>query len=238
MPGRDLLEVPRPRGPSAVILVVGDQLLTAQAVGAALRARGHRTHATELLHELDDPRRLLVPLGAGPSLGLMLHERVDRRHTARVVRVLQRLRGLPWLVLTGSGETPTWGQVLAAGARGVLPVTVRLDQLLPAVGKVADRELLHTDEERARLIRDWEAWSVDRALTLARLELLSPRESEVLEALRQGSTVAEVARAHEVSVDTVRSQVRSVLKKLEVGSQLTAVALLQQAIDLHTVAHN
>lgn len=40
-----------------------------------------------------------------------------------------------------------------------------------------------------------------------------------------GSSVAEIAQAHVVSVETVRSQIRALLAKLEAGSQLAAVAL-------------
>lgn len=237
MVASERVEVPRPRGLTTTVVVVGDQLLTAQAVSAALGARGYRTHAVELLHELEDPRRLRRSWGAGTVLGLVLHELVDRKHTARVLRLLRALPGLPWLVLTGSRPTPTWGEVLAAGARGAMPTTVDLDRLVHALELLATGSPLHSAEEQAGLVAEWERWSAGQALSLARLELLSPREAEVLEALRRGATVTEVARAHAVSIDTVRSQVRSILKKLEVPSQLAAVAILQQAIDSQASAH-
>ncbi len=46
----------------------------------------------------------------------------------------------------------------------------------------------------------------------------------MLRALVQGSNVARIAEANVVSEATVRSQVRAILVKLDVGSQLEAVA--------------
>lgn len=224
--------VPLPRGLPSRVAVVGDQLLTAQAVSAALATRGYLTGAFEVPRQLDDPRVLRRGWGPGVSLGVLLHERVDRPHTQQVLRLLQALSGLPWLVLTGVREGPQWGAVLEAGARGVMPVTAGLVELVEAIERLSAGEELHSEAERERLVAEWRGWSTEHAAVLARLELLTPRESEVLEALRQGATVTEVALAGGVSVDTVRSQVRSVLRKLQVPSQLAAVAILQQSIDL------
>lgn len=70
----------------------------------------------------------------------------------------------------------------------------------------------------------------DRALTAERrarrnLGRLTPAEARILWRLMHGSSVAEIAQAHVVSVETVRSQIRALLAKLEAGSQLAAVAL-------------
>jgi DNA-binding NarL/FixJ family response regulator len=58
-----------------------------------------------------------------------------------------------------------------------------------------------------------------------RLELLTPRERQVLGALIEGHNVRDIARSSVVSEATVRTQVKSILGKLEVSSQLAAVGL-------------
>jgi len=50
------------------------------------------------------------------------------------------------------------------------------------------------------------------------------REREVLAALVDGLSAEEIAETHYVALTTVRSQIRSVLQKLGVRSQLAAVA--------------
>jgi DNA-binding NarL/FixJ family response regulator len=57
---------------------------------------------------------------------------------------------------------------------------------------------------------------------------LTAAEARILWRLMHGSSVAEIARAHVVSVATVRSQIRALLTKLEASSQLAAVALAWQ----------
>jgi DNA-binding NarL/FixJ family response regulator len=51
---------------------------------------------------------------------------------------------------------------------------------------------------------------------------------EILELLARGERAAVIAEAAAVSLSTVRSQIRSILTKLEVNSQLEAAALLRE----------
>lgn len=64
---------------------------------------------------------------------------------------------------------------------------------------------------------------------LRRLDTLSRREVDVLGLLVLGRSAAEIARDHVVSELTVRSQLKSILRKLDVPSQLAAVALVCEA---------
>jgi DNA-binding NarL/FixJ family response regulator len=72
-------------------------------------------------------------------------------------------------------------------------------------------------------------WSENGAVLtperFAGFERLTPRERQVLVALMSGSTAQEISKASYVSVPTVRSQIRSILSKLGVSSQLAAVVL-------------
>jgi DNA-binding NarL/FixJ family response regulator len=67
-----------------------------------------------------------------------------------------------------------------------------------------------------------------RRIALRRLGSLSRREVDVLAQLVRGRPAAEIARDHVVSEMTVRTQVKSILHKLEVGNQLAAVALVHE----------
>jgi DNA-binding CsgD family transcriptional regulator len=60
---------------------------------------------------------------------------------------------------------------------------------------------------------------------------LTPREREVLLLLYSGEPVSRIAALFDVSPATVRSQVKSVLRKLEVNSQLAAVAAVRALLD-------
>ena len=56
-------------------------------------------------------------------------------------------------------------------------------------------------------------------------EQLTRRERQVLLALMRGATAREISKESYVSLPTVRSQIRSILLKLGVSSQLAAVVL-------------
>ena len=61
-----------------------------------------------------------------------------------------------------------------------------------------------------------------------RFDQITRREAEVLDLLMGGHQVSEIARTRVVSESTVRTQVKSILAKLQVSSQLTAVGLAHQ----------
>ena len=89
---------------------------------------------------------------------------------------------------------------------------------LPVLGRLARDELL--DEWR----RGREADDVLRD----RFARLTHREREVLGALVDGHVVHDIAASDVVSEATVRTQVKSILAKLEVSSQLAAVGLARR----------
>ena len=64
---------------------------------------------------------------------------------------------------------------------------------------------------------------------LSPFEQLTQREREVLALLIDGLAAEEIAETRYVALTTVRSQIRSVLRKLGVRSQLAAVARASRA---------
>ena len=63
----------------------------------------------------------------------------------------------------------------------------------------------------------------------AELDLLSPRESEVVKLLAEGHRVSSIARSLFISQHTVRNHLHSVYRKLEVGSQAELIEWLKGA---------
>ena len=83
--------------------------------------------------------------------------------------------------------------------------------------------------ERRRLIADWHRLEAEQADLAERIATMTPREREVLGYLYAGTPVRSIARRLHLSEATVRSQVQRVLRKLEVRTQLAAVAALSAA---------
>ena len=83
-------------------------------------------------------------------------------------------------------------------------------------------------ETRQLLIDSFLVRDAERREIAEKLDRLTRREREVLAELASGHRAQAVADHYVVSLATVRTQIRSVLSKLEVGSQLEAVALYRR----------
>jgi two-component system nitrate/nitrite response regulator NarL len=203
------------------VLVVEDHALLAQTLVLALNAEGCRAHVAELTSpaallqqvRMLRPRVVLLDLDLGAlSDGVAL------------VRPLTEL-GARVLVVSGTTDLLRLAETVELGAVGFLSKQAPFEQLLLTVlDVVAQRPVLST-ARRYELMAELRSSRADRSKNLAPFKTLTPRERAVLAALARGKRAESIAAALVVSEATVRSQIRSVLVKLDVNSQLEAVAM-------------
>ena len=87
-------------------------------------------------------------------------------------------------------------------------------------------------DEQEELVRLWAELLERREMVNRQIASLTPREHEVLTMLHAGDRIARIAQLLGISPVTVRSQVKAVLRKLDVNSQLGAVAALDDLLAL------
>jgi DNA-binding NarL/FixJ family response regulator len=206
---------------SVTVLVVEDHALLAQSLVIALNAEGCRARVADLI----DPATLLRQVRSDRP-GVVLLD-LDLGALGDGVRLVQPLTELGARVLVVSGTTDRLrlAETVEKGAVGFLSKTVPFEQLLSTVlDVVAQRPVLSTPR-RYELIAELRSARVARSKSLAPFKLLTPRERTVLSALAQGDRADTIAATAFLSEATVRSQIRGVLAKLGVKSQLEAVAL-------------
>jgi DNA-binding NarL/FixJ family response regulator len=92
-----------------------------------------------------------------------------------------------------------------------------------------DKALMNEAERRDWLHRHRRVRNQEIELSQL-VDRLSNREREVLEMLSAGDRAATIAERPVVSITTVRTQTRDILAKLEVNSQVEAVALLRPPV--------
>lgn len=209
--------------------MTSDQSLVTESVRAALAERG--LEPVVLRWPTETAPRPTRPLREPDyDAGLMISDldRPDRFRTA--VGVLTNVP-TTWIVLTAADRGPVWGALLKAGACAVLASSASLDDVVSALGIVADDGEILTAAERGELVTAWEDLRRNYATARARARSLTPREREVLRMLYGGESIHEIAALLEITPSTVRSQVKSVLRKLEVSSQLAAVATMDHLIE-------
>jgi DNA-binding NarL/FixJ family response regulator len=207
------------------VIVIDDHELFATSLVMALRGHGFEARQVPVA-------RLPEYLASPPGL-VVLDLNLGRDSAGRWcsgVDLVRTLRGQGWkvLVVSGSVDTPGVAAAISEGAIGSVPKSSSFQTLLDTVVAAAAGEPVMSEADRARWLARHRGYQAQERELARRLGRLSGREREVLELLAEGHRAAEIADRFTVSLTTVRTQIRSVLSKLEVGSQLEAVALIRQ----------
>lgn len=204
------------------VLIIEDHHLLGQVLCAALAEEGYTAEATDG-SEMADVLSDVVP-GTVVLLDLQL---ADGQDGSALVAPLREL-GASVLILTGSPDVAAMGRALDAGALDVLDKAMPFAHLVAAVAEVATGAYVGDAARRHAIVRAAHERQRSGDAAAAVLARLTTREREVLDELCRGRSAEEVAGDDHVSIATVRAQIRSVLTKLEVRSQLAAVARAHQ----------
>ncbi|WP_241153849.1 helix-turn-helix transcriptional regulator [Nocardioides pantholopis] len=129
------------------------------------------------------------------------------------------------VVVTASMDRARWGECVRYGARKAMSKTQPLNEILATVRRINRGLSVMDAAEREELLRLWAEHRQELQEHRQRLDALTTREREVLGHLMAGRAVRDIARISVVSEATVRTQVKSILAKLEVSSQLAAVGM-------------
>ena len=134
---------------------------------------------------------------------------------------------LACLMLTSFADNEALNASVLAGARGYVLKNVRGDDLVGAIRRVADGEMLlsHEQIERARE-------RLRRQITEdIRLESLSAQESRILELLSEGLSNREIAEVMFLAEKTVKNYVSNLLAKLGFQRRTEAALFAQRQYD-------
>lgn len=143
------------------------------------------------------PAVLLLDWDLLPSPGVVADVRRDHPDT----RVL---------VLAGRGSDTSCAEALARGAAGCLGKDAQARDIVNAI---------HLASRGLRLLPDSSPGPFPESQAPSDGSTLTPREVEVLRALQEGCTNAQVARRLDISLETVRTHSRNIYRKLGVRSR-------------------
>lgn len=205
------------------VLIVEDHLLLAEAVRAALANVGI---AAEVV--APEPAALAgLADRVGPRTVVLLDLRLGPGLDGSELVAPLRAQGAQVLVVTGGADVMSMARALEAGAVDVLDKRLPFGELVGAIAAVRAGRYVPDDARRRSLLATAHRRADEAQEARLVLGRLTPRESEVLDHLLQGRSAEQVAATDHVSVATVRAQIRSLLSKLGVRSQLAAVARAQ-----------
>ncbi len=120
------------------------------------------------------------------------------------------------VLYTGNADEDLLFDGLDSGARGYALKAGSMDELLAAIRQVADGGS-YVDPRLDRILLSPRA--------TARVPQLSPREREIMHLMAEGHTAEQIGDQITVSVETVRTHVRNVIRKLQARNRVHAIAI-------------
>lgn len=200
------------------VMLVDDHTLFRMGLAELLEQRGsikvvgvtgNPDEARRLLTE-QQPDVLVMDLHMPPLDGLTLFRQLRQEGFTT-----------PTLMLTVSNAEEDLSNVLRAGARGYLLKDMEPDDVVDAILRAARGETVVAPAMTMKLVKllqnDQPASS-----SASMLDSLTQREREILTHLAQGESNKVIARALDISHDTVKLHVRHILAKLSLTSRVEA----------------
>jgi two-component system nitrate/nitrite response regulator NarL len=199
------------------VLLVDDHTLFRKGLAELLEQRGairvagiagNGIDAMQLL-KTSEPDVVITDLNMPPHGGLAL---------LREIRA-EGWRG-PVLVLTVSDDEDDLASALSAGAQGYLLKDMEPDDVVDAVQRAVRGETVVAPAMTLKLVHLLQGGPQPPKVDA--LQQLTAREREILDYLAQGLSNKAIARALDISHDTVKLHVRHILAKLNLTSRVEA----------------
>jgi two-component system, NarL family, response regulator LiaR len=189
------------------VALVNDYEVVVHGIASMLRSH---THDVEIV-ELNASSRVAEPV----DIALFDTFTQSRDDGAGVVKLLENPYVSKVVVYTWSTDPELRQSSLALGVAGYLSKRLSATDLVLALDRVHHGEVVVTDQPaRLPLIGgDWPG----------REEGLTARESEVLCLITQGLTNAQIVERTSLSINSIKSYIRSCYRKIDVDSRSRAV---------------
>jgi len=127
----------------------------------------------------------------------------------------------PIVILTMSDAEEDMAAALRVGVRGYLLKDMEPDEVIGAIGRAARGELVVAPAMTLKLAQMLQTGSKGD-IRSSQFESLTDRERQILEHLSRGQSNKTIARALDISHDTVKLHVRHILSKLNLSSRVEA----------------
>jgi two-component system nitrate/nitrite response regulator NarL len=207
------------------IVLVDDHSLCRTGLTDLLRQRG----GMDVVAALSDPDQVITVLREKRPDLVVLDLRMPQ---VDGLTLLQRVRAegidTPAVILTMSDSEVDLAAALRAGVRGYLLKDMEPEDVITAIGNAARGELTVAPAMTLKLAQLLQSGSKGRNRNDL-LASLTEREREILEHLSRGESNKTIARALDISHDTVKLHVRHILAKLNLSSRVEAAVFAVEA---------
>ena len=203
------------------VLLVDDQEMIRMVLGTA--------EGIEVVGEASDGDEVLDVLAEHPADVVLMDVRMPRIDGIKATRRVMALEDPPHVLVLTTFDLDEYAyEALRAGASGFLLKDAPLEEVAAAIRHVHDGDAVVAPSTTRRLLSHFaapEASSLAAPMNTAPLELLTPREREVLSLVARGLSNREIADELVLSEGTVKVHVGHVLTKLDLRGRVQAVVL-------------
>jgi len=215
-----------PRNPLRVLLI-DDHLMVAEVLAARLSAADDiwvagRCSATDpnlaaIVRRLQPDVITIEVAPFGTATGKVLRGLIAARPEAKIV------------VLSAQSEVALALEAARAGAAAWVGKRQGAAELEAIIRGVCRGESWYPPEMLGEILRGLRADVTRASQDTDALDMLSPRERDVLRGMVEGKHGREIAQDLMISTDTVRTHIRNIFAKLDVHSRLEAVRVARAA---------
>lgn len=200
------------------VLLVDDQELIRAGLRGILRSR----FGFEVVGELADGARVVAAVEELRPDVVVMDVRMPGTDGVTATRLLRAMPNPPpVLVLTTFEDDEILAAALRAGAAGFLLKGVPAEDLQRAVQAVADGGSWLDPAVTGKVLATYRNGAA--ALPTTELDVLTPRETEVLELIGMGLSNAEIADRLTLSEGTIKTHIGHVFAKLQLRDRAAAV---------------
>ncbi|MDH4050083.1 MAG: response regulator [Rubrivivax sp.] len=208
------------------IMLIDDHALCRNGLTDLLQQRGNM----DVVAALGDLDQVVPTLREKQPDLMVLDLRMPGMDGLNLLRKL-RAEGLqtPALILTMSDSEADLAAALRAGVRGYLLKDMEPEEVITAIQRTARGELTVAPSmtvKLAQMLQGGPSQVDDRRGMLASL---TDRERQILDHLSRGESNKSIARALDISHDTVKLHVRHILAKLNLSSRVEAAVFAVEA---------
>ena len=198
--------------PNSLVFAIDDDASVRKGLARLLRSAAHKSEIFESASDF-----LARPPHSGPSCVIVDVQMPGLNGIELQVDLIRRHREEQLVFITGYGDIPMCAQAMKAGAVDFLRKPFRDDELLQCVQSA----LIRSAEQRRR--------SAEKNEARRALDLLTPREFEVMQLVVTGMLNKQIAGALGTAEKTVKVHRGRVMEKLDVASVAELVRLVQRA---------
>jgi len=198
--------------PKSLVFAIDDDASVRKGVARLLRSAGYKSEIFESASDF-----LARPLHSGPSCVIVDVQMPGINGMDLQETLIQHRREEQLVFITDHGDIPMCAQAMKAGAVDFLRKPFRDDELLQCV----ERALIRSAEHRRR--------NAEKDETRRLLDLLTPREFEVMQLVITGMLNKQIAGQLGTAEKTVKVHRGRVMQKLGVTSVAELVMFMQRA---------